>query len=344
MEKKTPAEVKAQAVPAAPLETKTYETHVQGMICRQCEDVICQRLLFTKGVTDAKAAYWKNNVTVEYDPAITSPDAINAVLEKTGYFPVKSSHSGIITDICCALAIPLLYWGLTALHLADIPTVGSGATLWYIFLIGLLTGTHCITMCGGIALSQSASDNIQPTKADRRRGLLSGLSYNGARVLMCTVIGAIFGSIGQAITYTMKTKSIVFTIAGLLIAIIGLRMWGIIPGLRKIPTLLPGKCELPKKAQKIRRPAVVGALTAFMPCAASYAMWLTAMTAPNGLRGALIMLVWALGTVPLLYLFGIFGSLLPQKWAKWTNKVSMVLIITLGIKMLVNGIKMISAM
>ena len=90
-----------------------------------------------------------------------------------------------------------------------VPAAESGAGVGALFIIGVLTGVHCIGMCGGIMLSQR-----------------SALLYNGGRLLSYTVMGALFGAIGRIFSYDAELKSMLFTVCGLLVVFIGLRMWG----------------------------------------------------------------------------------------------------------------------
>ena len=88
------------------------------------------------------------------------------------------------------------------------------------------------------------------------------------------------------------------------------------------------------------RPLIIGLLTGVMPCGALSAMWLCAMSSGSAARGALVMLVFSLGTVPLLFLFGALQSFLPRGWMKYIVKGSAVLVVTLGLSMLVKGIRL----
>ena len=75
----------------------------------------------------------------------------------------------------------------------------------------------------------------------------------------------------------------------------------------------------------------------------SIASWdMFTMMPPGGsaARGALVMLVFSLGTVPLLFLFGALQSFLPRGWMKYIVKGSAVLVVTLGLSMLVKGIRL----
>ena len=324
------------------MRTETYETKVQGMICRQCEDIVSNALTQTRGVVNAGASYWKNRVTVSYDPDIISPEEIRAVLEKSGYPAGDGGVTGMAVDIICLLAMVGLFFLFKDVNLVSVPKAEAGATLGFIFVIGLLTSTHCIGMCGGIMLSQTTDASIADAKGRKRRGLKAALAYNGGRVLTCIVTGAVFGGIGAVITYTMTFKSILFTMSGAVVLLLGLNMWGVIPGLRALSPQLPGACELPKKARSrwVGRPLIIGLLTGVMPCGATYAMWVYSMGTGSALSGSLSMLVWCLGTVPLMLIFGSVGAFIPVKYSKWMVKISAVFVAALGLLMLVKGINM----
>ena len=122
----------------------------------------------------------------------------------------------------------------------------------------------------------------------------------------------------------------------------GLSMWGVIPGLRALSPRLPGACELPKNVRRryIGKPLIIGLLTGIMPCGASYAMWVYSMGTGSAARGAVTMLVWSLGTVPLMLIFGSIGAFIPAKYSKWMIKISAVFVAALGLLMLTKGIKM----
>ena len=321
------------------MKVETVIFPLQGMICRQCEDVICQRLFSTRGVIAVSADYWKGKVQIEYDPEIVNQSILKNVLSGIGYPVSEKARAGYRTDVICGFAILILIFLSDHLPLPDIPAIDNGASYGEIFLSGLVTGTHCIVMCGGIMLT-TASAELQKRK--RTNGWNAALGWNSGRVFICACSGMIFGAVGTVITYTVKLKSFVYTLAGLLVALTGLQMWGIIPPLRRVSLALPSPCGITSghHGKIFRFPVMLGCLTGLMPCGASYSMWLIAMTAGSAIRGGLTMLFWALGTVPSMLLFAAFGTLLPQKAAKWMQKVNVVVITTLGLRMLINGLRL----
>lgn len=325
----------------AAMTTTVLELNVSGMICRACEDAIADALLHTRGVVSAQAHYWRGRVTITYDPNIVTEDTLRQVLTHAGYPPGTHGMGGVVVDGICLALVGVLYWGLPKLlALVKVPALADNASLGLVFLVGLLTSTHCIGMCGGILLAQT-TDALGVTGRSKR-GLIASAAYNGGRVVSYTAVGALCGALGAVITYTPNIKSMAFTVAGALVLLIGLRMAGILPGLRSAETELPGACSLNARTRRrfAGRPLIIGLLTGVMPCGALSAMWLCAMSSGSAARGALVMLVFSLGTVPLLFLFGALQSFLPRGWMKYIVKGSAVLVVTLGLSMLVKGIRL----
>lgn len=288
------------------------------MICPQCEDEIAQKITHRRGVLSCRASYRKSSVTAQYDPDIITPGEIKAALSDIGY-PVGSGKSGLISDIAGIAAVIILYFALPWLTgLVNVPQAEAGAGAGVLFAIGLLTGVHCIGMCGGIMLTQK-----------------NAVAYNAGRLFSYTVAGAVFGAIGTVITYDAQFKSMLFTICGGLVVIIGLMMWGV-PFLRQISPELTKPCRF-----KGGRPLVIGLLTGLMPCGALASMWLFAAASGSAAKGAESMFAFGLGTCVFMLAFGAFGALVPAKYNKYILKVSTVLIVSLGLILLSMGIRMI---
>ena len=294
----------------------SFRKKVDGMICPQCEDEIAQALIHMRGILDADASYRKSEVTVEHDPDIIGAEEIEKKLSDIGY-PVGKGKSGIRSDIISAMAVLLLYFAVPSLTgMVSIPQAEQGASLGMLFMIGVLTGVHCIGMCGGIMLTQN-----------------NALMYNGTRLISYTVVGAVFGAVGTIISYDKEFKSMLFTMCGLLVVIIGLMMWGI-PFLRRISPQLTKPCRFKGG------PAIVGLLTGLMPCGALTAMWMFAAASGSWRSGAASMFAFGLGTCALMIIFGMFGKFIPKKYNKYIMRASTVLIITLGLLLMTKGLKL----
>ena len=314
------------------MKTEIQELKIRGMICRSCVGEVEALLLHTRGVIRAKVSYLKGQAQLEYDPEPVSLNDVQIRLAENGYESGDRGLSGLVLDGLCLALTLLLTWlllggGRHSMELGD--SAGFGAA----FLLGLMTSPHCLGMCGGILLGNCAQS---------RSPALASLAYNGGRVLAYTVIGGIFGALGTVIAYNMSVKSMVFTMVGLAVSLIGLNLWGLLPGLTSFFPSQPSFCQLPTQTQKrfAGRPLLIGLLTGLMPCGSLYAMWLHAVSGGSAAYGTESMLAFALGTAPLLFLFGALGALIPKKWNKYFLKASAVLVTSMGLKMLITGLRM----
>ena len=304
------------------------------MICPQCEDEIAAKLLFTRGVLDVSALYRKSRVTVRYDDTFLSEAEITSALAALGY-PVGDGRAARRSDIFCALGAAALFFVLPYLTaLVPRPAAPEGTAVLPLFLLGLASGVHCIGMCGGVALSQSAG---KP-----RRGMAAAsAAYNAGRVLGYAAMGALFGALGAVVSYTAELRCMVLTLCGLAVTVSAVRMWGIVPALRRIPPLSELFCRRKGKLLRsaVGQPLFVGLLTALMPCGSMSTVWLLAAAGGSALRGALAMGAFALGTVPALALFGAAGSLLPARWNKYLLKASTAILLAMGLSLLCKGLR-----
>ena len=298
------------------MDRETFRKKVDGMICPQCEDEIAQALIHMRGVLTADASYRKSEVTAEYAADIISAEDIEKKLSDIGY-PVGGGKSGIKSDLISAAVVLLLYFAAPILtDMVSIPQAEQGASFSLLFTIGVLTGAHCIGMCGGIMLTQN-----------------NALLYNGSRLLSYTIAGAVFGALGTVISYDIEFKSMLLTMCGLLVVIIGLMMWGV-PFMRRI------RPQLTKPCRFRGGPAIVGILTGLMPCGALTAMWMFAAASGSWTSGAASMFAFGLGTCMLMILFGTFGKIIPKKYNKYIARISTILIVTLGLLLMTKGIRL----
>ena len=314
------------------MKTETQELKIRGMICRSCVGEVEALLLHTRGVIRAKVSYLKGQAQLEYDPELVSLSDVQKRLAENGYQSGDRGLSGVALDgLCLALTLLLTWLLLGGSHHSM--ELGNSAGFGAAFLLGLMTSPHCLGMCGGILLGNCAQN---------RSPALASLAYNVGRILSYTAIGGIFGALGTVIAYSMSVKSMVFTMVGRAVILIGLNLWGLLPGLGALIASQPSFCQLPTQTRKCfaGRPLLIGLLTGLMPCASLYAMWLHAVSGGSAVYGAETMLAFALGTAPLLFLFGALGALIPKKWNKYFLKASAVLVTAMGLKMLITGLRM----
>ncbi|MFT3952604.1 MAG: sulfite exporter TauE/SafE family protein [Oscillospiraceae bacterium] len=121
--------------------------------------------------------------------------------------------------------------------------------------------------------------------------------------------------------------------------IMGLGLAGVFPALRKFQLHLPE--FLTKKAgtaaARTTSPLVVGLLNGLMPCGPLQSMQLVALASGNPAAGALSMLLFGLGTVPLQFGLGAVVSALGRKFTAAVTNAGAVMVTVLGLAMLAQG-------
>ncbi len=321
------------------METALYETSVSGMTCRPCEDTILEAVLAAPGVVRGEVSYWKSSVRITYDPALTTQEALGALLTQIGYAPCPKSRGGVMTEALTLAAAVGMVLLLSWLPLPEIPQVEQGASLLFLLVAGLMTGTHCICMCGGILLAQTGTQDLQGRKQPVAHAFAR---YQGGRLLISLLLGLIFGALGQVLTFSPKLKSMIYTLCGLAVLFIGLCAWGVFPGLRRIRAQLPGVCRLPASWRRHGggKPFVVGILNGLLPCAASGTMWLYAAACGSAVKGGVSMVIWCLGTLPVMGVFSLLGRTLPPKAMGVFHRFMVVMMLATGLRMAVKGIGM----
>lgn len=324
---------------------QSIKISIDGMTCANCENRIERLLMKMPGVKRADVSYSKEGASIEYDDSIVSYTEIKARINQDGY-KVKAKRASAKVQL---LRIPGIVIMLLALYillnefgalnfLNAFPTAREGMGYGTLFMIGLLTSIHCVAMCGGINLSQCVSDNTNSNKESRFRTLKPTALYNLGRVLSYTAVGGIIGGIGSVFSFSGYAKGAVTIIAGVFMIIMALNMWNVVPWLRRLnprmPKIFAGKINAQKNHNS---PLYVGLLNGLMPCGPLQAMQLFALSAASPIKGALSMLLFSLGTVPLMFGLGAISTILKHKFKKKMMNVSAALVLLLGIGMLSNG-------
>lgn len=317
---------------------KRYVLKIEGMYCENCEKRISKRLNAIDGVHSCTASFPASEVRVQCDPSVIRK-ALLAEIEALGYTEKQGSLRTvqIVSILIIILAVYLILNHLGVLKVFNIfPAIEASVELPFLFVIGLLTSVHCIAMCGGINLTQSVVSVEQKQKAFK-----SNLLYNLGRVISYTVIGGIAGAAGSVISFGGRAKGGVAIAAGVIMLFMSFRMLGIFKKLRKIRLPIPKKLATAyAKLIRGRSSFFIGLLNGFMPCGPLQSMQLYALSTGSFLTGALSMLLFSLGTVPLMFGFGFISGKLNAKFTKHLLTVSAVLIFVMSLSMLTNGLSL----
>ena len=309
---------------------------IKGMFCTHCEETVCSALKKVSGVENAQADFRRGEATVVYDPAVTDISALRYAVLAEGYEP-DENDSGIQT---ASILIILLSLYVIARRLGWtqifnlFPSIEDTMELGMLFLVGVMTSIHCIAMCGGINLTQAAASS-----EETRKVVVSNMLYNLGRILSYTFTGAVCGALGQTIGLSGTMRGILPVIVGIFLLVMALNMLGIFKGMRFLAPVLPkGLYRWTAGKARPRSSFAVGLLNGLMPCGPLQSMQVYALGTGSAMTGALSMLMFSLGTVPLMFGFGFLAGKLNQKHRKYMVAVSAVIIFIMGIHMVSDGL------
>jgi len=334
---------------------------VGGMYCVNCQNIIEKELKKTAGIKKAAVNYRTGHASVTYDDAIISFDKISAIIQELGYQAIEGQEKSspqktiprIIGTLVIILALFMLLRTFTTSELAAaFPLAQEGMGYGMLLVIGLLTGVHCIAMCGGINLSQTLKNANAPADAASQTNnskssfnfslLLPGILYNSGRLVSYTAVGVLVGALGSVITLSGRFQGVVQLIAGVFMVIMGINMLGLFPALRRfipqMPKLFAKKTDEQKTAHS---PLVVGFLNGFMPCGPLQAMQVYALSTGSPVKGGISMFLFCAGTIPLMFALGAASSALSgakgQTFSRRVMQAGAILVAALGLVMFSNG-------
>lgn len=212
-----------------------------------------------------------------------------------------------------------------------------------LFLVGFLGGGHCLGMCGGL----SAALALQLPKSSAWSYLLLA---NVGRMASYVAAGALVGgllSLGVNQDKSLILKLILFIFANVLLLGMGLYLAGLSALVQKIEALgAPIWRRLSPMFQRclpIRTYAqalLAGLLWGWLPCGLVYTALLSALASASALDGALLMLAFALGTLPNVFLLGLFALPLREFLQKtWVRRLLGVIFMAVALFLLLPAVR-----
>ena len=314
------------------------------MSCVHCENKIRRTLEGTDGIINAKVSYSKGTAEITYDETLISTEEIKKIIERLGYGIGRDGKTDVSKILGVSIIFFALYMIMTRLGVFNIfnffPQASETTGYGMLFVIGLLTSMHCVAMCGGINLSQCVPC-VTKGNESRLSALAPGFLYNTGRVISYTAVGAAAGTLGSVIGFSGAFSGIVQLAAGVFMVIMGLNMLNIFPWLKKLTPRMPRIIASKIISRKTSKsPFFIGLLNGLMPCGPLQAMQLYALSTGSALKGAFSMLLFGLGTFPLMFGLGAASSFLNRKFSRGMMTASAVLVIVLGVSMFSGGMSL----
>ena len=223
-------------------------------------------------------------------------------------------------------------------------TQNIGSTnLWIIFLTGLTVGgLTCLAVQGGLLASVIAEREEEGSmgRGTAKHALYATASFLVSKYIAYIILGFILGAFGGALNIGGRVQTLMQLAAGAYMIAVALNLLNIHPIFRYViiqpPRFLTRLVRNQSKSKDLFAPALLGAMTIFIPCGTTIAIEALVISSANAFAGASIMAVFILGTMPLFFGIGFITSILGEAFKTKFLKLAAIAVIYLGVNS-ING-------
>ena len=209
--------------------------------------------------------------------------------------------------------------------------------LFTAFIFGLISSFHCIGMCGPIAMMLPVDHHNQVKKVGQI------LTYHIGRLTAYATIGLIFGLLGRGLYLAglQQKMSIFIGVAMIAIILIPVKVFSkynfskpVFKLISKIKTSLGSQF----KNKSYKSLFTIGLLNGFLPCGMVYVALFGAIAMQNEFYGVLYMILFGLGTVPMMSSVVYINSFLTISMRNKITKIIPVVAFVIGILFIFRGL------
>lgn len=209
--------------------------------------------------------------------------------------------------------------------------------LWSALLFGLLGSFHCIGMCGPIAFMLPVDRSNSTKKA------FQIFSYHFGRIIAYSVIGLVFGLVGKSLNLfgIQQQLSIFIGILMIVIVLIPIKTFNKINLSKPLYKLISKvKSALGRALKKKTADTflTIGFLNGFLPCGLVYMAVFASITMQNAVQGSLYMILFGIGTIPLMTSAIYLGKFLNSTIKQRIQKAIPVFVIVIGMLFILRGL------
>src|SRR5690554_4860417 len=209
--------------------------------------------------------------------------------------------------------------------------------LYTALLFGLLGSFHCVGMCGPIAFILPV-DRKNPAKKIGQISL-----YHFGRIFSYALLGMVFGLVGKSLNlFGMQQQlSIIIGLLMILVVLIPQKTFNKYNFSRPLYRIIGKVKSALGKELKKKSPdtfLTIGFLNGFLPCGLVYMAVFGAIASGSAWSGGVYMLLFGLGTVPLMSFAVYLGNFLKGKARQRIQRVIPVFVAIVAILFILRGL------
>jgi len=205
------------------------------------------------------------------------------------------------------------------------------------FLFGIVSSFHCVGMCGPIAMM------LPLDRSSEAKKVLQILLYHFGRLTAYGSLGLVFGLLGKGfyLAGMQQQLSIFVGIFMILIVVIPEKIFIKYNFSKPVYRIISKvKSGLGKQFKKKSNSALfmIGLLNGFLPCSLVYAALFGALAMQNMSLGVLYMVLYGLGTIPMLSAAVCVSGFLSGNFRNKLQKVIPFVAVFIGVLFILRGI------
>lgn len=285
--------------------------YVTGMDCAGCEISLEGELKAHPKIKKINASLKDRTAIIEFkSKELPSEEDLNSYLKNTGYrlhidktqaYTDKKKFNWpefikafFITSIIVGIFLLIQATGIEALE------NHRSVNLVSVFLIGVVASiSSCSAVVSGIVLTLSSFYS--------KTGMTKPVViFHISRLVAFFLLGGVIGSFGSLLTVTPAASAIINIVVAVVMIVVAIDMLNLPINLSFLH-LHPTKDVSKRIMNRFNfgawgAPIILGAITFILPCGFTQSTQIVALSSGNFIDGAMIMLVFALGTLPVLAL------------------------------------------
>ncbi len=209
--------------------------------------------------------------------------------------------------------------------------------LFTAFIFGLISSFHCIGMCGPIALMLPVDRSNQAKKVTQI------ISYHLGRLTAYGTIGLLFGILGKGfyLAGMQQNLSLFIGVAMIMVLLIPEKIvaqYNLSKPVFKLISKVKSALGSQFKKKSYKSLFTIGLLNGFLPCGMVYVALFGAVAMQSALFGTYYMLLFGLGTVPMMSSVVYLNSLMTISFRNRIQKIIPYVGVVIGILFILRGL------
>ncbi|CAN1523330.1 COG2836 Uncharacterized conserved protein [Flavobacteriaceae bacterium] len=205
------------------------------------------------------------------------------------------------------------------------------------FLFGLISSFHCIGMCGPIAMMLPVDNTNQAKKVTQI------ITYHFGRLSAYGSIGLLFGLLGRGffLAGIQQQLSIFIGIAMILVILIPekkMANYNFSKPIFRVISKIKQTLGSHFKNKSYKSLFIIGLLNGFLPCGMVYVALFGAIAMQSASLGVLYMIIFGLGTVPMMSSVAYINSYLTISFRNKIQKIIPYVGVVIGVLFILRGL------